>query len=543
MQISALRLAVLVVVAAGESGELVTPSSAALRGPLQRAWNKDGEELLWTSEGDEPEGQFANPRRLRPSNEVEDKVAGWLLTPVMFGCMIWCALPFLIWNNERMSVKQEAFIKKAKDHCVIIDDVNVEPPEILVDHVVFATGTTSQQETLVDLIFPMIQADNAVRLRRKVEMFQVTNKDEQNSKMGWAEKKMESNQLSRKMEIINPFNNPEMPIPSSSRVDCVQAPSGSVKMGAFYCGAFVRRDMTNWETLDPILDKFDVDKMKSCAALAGMNLQTTIIDSFVYFSEGKFNPADAKIGNFRVSIEVLKCGPLSVLGVLEKKDGWSLLPLVHEHCNHSHALCDDLTCAKRQNPHWTGRKEDISVLTAAVQKIETELTDVERSSLDAQLLTQQTEDIDATNVVSGTTKTWLQKCLKFGHEDFIPLSEKSVGYEEFISTTASNSVNTARKNRVTYVLAGLCATFSILAPLLVLFSIPICWGFVCYYPGAPFILILCTGGFVCSCSLTSLIMAVSFIRFRPLLSMFLFAWCALACATLFSMHGQDAEQH
>jgi len=450
------------------------------------------------------------------------------MMPVLGAC-VWCFLPGLIWNNERMSVKNEAFIKKAKDHCVIIDDISVEPPEILVDHVVFATGTTSQKETLVDPVFSLITAENAVRLHRQVEMLQMSN--DEDATLKWAETTIPSPNGKQP--------NPAMPFPSSSRFNCVQAPAGSVKMGVFYCGAFVRRDMTNWETLDP---NTIIDKMKSCAALEGKSLHSVIKDKYIYFAAGPDVNLDRTVGTFRVSFEVLKCGPLAVLGVLENKDGWSFLPLVHEHCTHSHALCEDITCKQRQNLHWTGRKDDLPSLKAAVEKIETELTKSDLSSLDAQLLTQQNEDFDAIDMMAGKDTHPFSKMFTsiLGHEDFIPLAETSVGYEAFISKTAWNATKRTNSNRVGFLFAGVCGVFFILAPLLLIFSFSICMpynSFICYMPGAPFFLILCAGGFVCSSSCTALIMAISMIRFRPLISILLFSWFAVAVVILHGMLG------
>lgn len=516
-------LAVLAVVAAADNGG--TPSSAALRGPLPLARTDEGEELVWSAEGDGPERQLGSPRRLEASSDV----MGWFFTVPFIGCIIWAFLPCLIWNNERMSVKNASFMKKAKDHCVIIDDINVEPPEILVDHVVFATGTTSQKETLVDTIFPEIKADNAVRLRRKVLMYQQTGENDTTKQpiFSWAETR-------RDFKL-----NPEMPFPSSSRFDCVQAPAGSVKMGVFYCGAFVRRDMQNWETLDA---STIIGQMKFG------NLQTAVKDNQVHFaaSGGYCDPANPQVGTVAVSFEVLKCGPLAVLGVLEKKDGWSFLPLIHEHCTHSHGLCDDITGKQRQNPHWTGRKEDLPSLKDAVEKIETELTTADRSSLDAQLLTQQTEDFDASAITTGKQMSWFSKAFAsmLGHDDFIPLTETSVGYEDFISTTAANATKKTRSNRINFLLCGGCAIWLILAPFLMLLSIPIClpWS-GCYMPGAYLLVILCFGGCVCSSSCTAVLMAISMIRFRPLMSVLLFSWFALVVVTLQMMQAQTAEAY
>jgi len=528
------RLAALAALAAAEGG--VTQRSAALRSPSPHAWNAEGEELLRTAEGDEPEGQLGSPRRLTDNNPVD-----WFYAMPVMGVIIWCFLPGLIWNNERMSVKNEAFLKKAKDHCVIIDDIDVEPPEILVDHVVFATGSTSQRETLVDPVFPAIKAENAVRLRRVVEMYQVTKIESGELTLNWAEETVIRDKFKH---LGSETTNPEMPLPSSSRLNCLQAPAGSVRMGVFYCGAFVRRDMNNWETLDP---STIMDKMGSCAGL-DKQLQTVIKHKCIYFAEGPglpVNPDKPNIGTFRVSFEVLKCGPLAVLGVLEKKDGWSFVPMVHEHCNHSHALCDDITCKQRQNPHWTGRKDDLPSLKAAIEKIETELTDSDRSSLDAQLLTQQTEDFDAIDVTAGKQMHTFSKMFAsiLGHEDFIPLAETNVGYDAFVRTIAWNASKRTWCNRVNFLFGGVCGVFMILAPLLWIFSITICvpWSFVCYMPGAPFFIILCAGGCVCSSSVTALLMAISMIRFRPLMSILLFTWFAIAVLVLHRMQGAEVQ--
>merc|ERR1719453_2249734 len=127
-------------------------------------------------EGDELEGEVGSPRRLGG----DDSQLPWWIAMPLAGCCIWCALPLLIWKNERLSVKQEAYLKKAKDHCIIIDDINVEPPDELVDHVVFLTGTASQKETLVDSVFSMVKAENAVKLNRTMQKWAVTytNKDD-----------------------------------------------------------------------------------------------------------------------------------------------------------------------------------------------------------------------------------------------------------------------------------------------------------------------------------------------------------------------------
>eukprot|EP00928_Gymnodinium_smaydae_P069926 TRINITY_DN5379_c0_g1_i2.p1 TRINITY_DN5379_c0_g1~~TRINITY_DN5379_c0_g1_i2.p1 ORF type:complete len:554 (-),score=130.93 TRINITY_DN5379_c0_g1_i2:459-1901(-) len=412
------------------------------------------------------------------------------LISFIIGCFLWCLVPAFLWNNERIAIKQYKLQAKARHDVVVVEDPKREPVDELEGHIVFMSGTSQCDETLVDAYFPSIKSQNCVKLRRIVQMYQWEEEEheEKNDRdetytwysynMVWAD-----TELSCPHDSGGSHQNPPMPIPSSSpgslhRIarfrgstagePCAEAPESTVRLGAYYCGDYVRRELENWQ------DKsLDAEKLDSCAQLQKRGTPQLQGKWWVYGS-------GHQLGDVRVRFEELQCGPLSVCGVLAKTArGWTFVPLIRadlalqESCAAELGCTELLPCCKEKPMVFTSDGDQDDELLERLNAIDTETSPEQQRQFRLLMDTREAGFYEAGPEDDGFCCTWLisrktlSKCMAFFglEEEFLGVKEDNVTHEGLMQDEGKAARSRHCCARIIGVILGLVASMLILEPV------------------------------------------------------------------------------
>lgn len=408
---------------------------------------------------------------------------------MIIGLALWCCiLPACICNNERIALKQAKLQGRATRHCVIVDDDAVDrtPIEDLEGHIVFVSGVSTCGERLQDNLFSAVASTDCVKLRRIVEMYQwVEHEDDNdgNKTYHWTLEWRDSEQVCPNAGWYgrSDIQNPPMPIPSTQRsLDdyrahvglgdgngdaCAEASHGGVRMGAYYLGEYLRRELVNWQE-----KRVGPAEIQSCNELRGMQQPQQIGQHWVY---GPNN----MIGSVRVRFEELRCGPVSVCGILDHTaTGWGFVPVFREDQNNSsETLAEEFGCRQGRCPicpageelHFTADEGDDEELLGALDRHAPELTLQERE----QFRTAETSYNQPWYKVDADDNTLIKGMHFLGlEEEFLGVKEEHMTHDELMhleGTMASAKHNCAR---CCFTCTGILACFCILSPITTFFN-------------------------------------------------------------------------
>jgi len=191
---------------------------------------------------------------------------------VIGGLLLWWIAPVLLWNNERIAIKQYKMQLKAESHAVHIDDPERPPIPELNGRIVYISGTSTCTENISDGHFKNVKAEGKLKLRRQVEMYQWM---EHRKEVGEGDNKRTEYSYTQewcdceiKISGDSSKQNPPMPLSSTQRqprgyraaqdlcagngIDCAAAEHENVKLGAYYFNEYVIREMNNWKNKEDV---------------------------------------------------------------------------------------------------------------------------------------------------------------------------------------------------------------------------------------------------------------------------------------------------
>lgn len=242
---------------------------------------------------------------------TETTRVGWLdkmkgsLKGVGAGVLFLIAFPVLFWNEQR-AVTDAKSIKEGRSLVVSVPAETVSPSnEGALVHVI---GVATTNETLQDPVFGLNL--NAIKLRRKVEMYQwkESSHTEEKKKVGgstekvttytytkeWSENPIDSNKFKKAAEHRNPAN---MPYKSEDRV------ATNVSVGAFRLSQNLIAAMSEYRPL-PAIDEV-WNRMPP-----NMKMMFKVFENSLYIGN---EPTSPMIGDCRITFKVVEPGNVSVI--------------------------------------------------------------------------------------------------------------------------------------------------------------------------------------------------------------------------------------
>lgn len=263
---------------------------------------------------------------------------------VLLGCLIWMFIPCAIWNNERIAIKQYKMQLHAERWAITIDEPAKEPIEDMNGRVVYLCGESTCSEQLKDEHFKSVTSENAIKLRRIVQMYQwVEHEHEDDEGRKSYTYSQQWSDMSHTVTRDDSKRNPPFPIPTTARQErgyrassdamagnggqCVWAEHANVKLGQYYFGDYIIRELQRWEDKKVEANDLNLKSAGASGAVMGsLSFQGEPEESDGYWYWGGKKET---IGSVRVRFEELRCGPTSLCGVLTKTEtGWTLVPLV-----------------------------------------------------------------------------------------------------------------------------------------------------------------------------------------------------------------------
>lgn len=481
----------------------------------------------------------------------------------LLGCLLWCFAPVLLWNNERIAIKQYKMQLKASRWALHVGDVEKVPREEMEGHIVYMQGKSTCDETLADEKFPAVKGDQIIKLRREVQMYQwveVEHEDDNGKKtysyhQAWRDGpedtphagSMKKNPPFRLQSSVRDhtfyrhWSNQRSGACSRDKTDgrlqakCAQAPSAKVRMGAYYLGDYVTRQLRNWSPMKGLTK----EQLRSCtvpevqmliATQAGDDALEERSDGWWYLGKQQGSGAP-RTGDLRVRFEELKCGPLSLCGVLAKTEtGYTLVPVIrHDSGGVGEGFCAEIgggNCCYRPKTITYGGKEeypkDEKEFDKLLQDRPREFEESERKSFRRSRTTAQNAEYDPDDVndlcCAGCFGGLFIKLIHWMglEEEFLAAQEKKLSFDSLMALEgreASGRHHAARFIGLIFLLLG---SFLILEPALKVLNAH--W-LISLLGGA-----LVSGGLLligclCSCGCWISIMSIAWIAYRPQLAL------------------------
>jgi len=480
---------------------------------------------------------------------------------VIFGLLLWWLVPVCLWNNERIAIKQYKMQLKAERYAVHIDDPEREPLDEMDGRIVYLTGTSAVSESLADDKFTNTKADGKIKLRRTVEMYQWVEEKHTEDEKTWYTYSKQWRDSHQEVNHDNDKKNPSMSMESTGRGDsyrcstdvlngsgddCAEAKHANVKVGAYYLGDYVIRELNNWQPKELSADMLKERTlsngnerfMKGDAALDA--------DGWWYF--GSKND----IGDARVRFEELCPGPLTVVGVLSKTStGWTFVPIMRADAKGSgDSFCAELggsCCFRVKELHYAPADEDcdeefkVDLKDRLPELTKKEKGAFNRSQTSAEVKSYNPEDDIGDLCCVGPFGGAVIKLMHWIglEEEFLGVSEK----EEELDTVMSREGTEAAHRHHMMRLAGwvllIFASFQIIAPIIRLLNFH--WLATLMGGGLISVVLICLA---CACSSGAFccIVSLSWAAHRPFLAGVGIAMCVLTFAgTYYFMHDQEQK--
>eukprot|EP00929_Paragymnodinium_shiwhaense_P102291 TRINITY_DN65494_c0_g1_i1.p1 TRINITY_DN65494_c0_g1~~TRINITY_DN65494_c0_g1_i1.p1 ORF type:complete len:581 (+),score=77.99 TRINITY_DN65494_c0_g1_i1:82-1824(+) len=535
----------LIVASANSVGE-VAPDSAVNR---PRSTVGEGEVSHAAPDGESK----AEARRLT-------RKAGAQIEGFIAGIVIWLVLPGFLWNNERIALKQSKLQGKALNYAVTVEDVDRQPIDELEGHIVFMSGTSSCKVSLRDQFFPRVTTSNAVKLRRIVEMYQTV--ETEYVKDGRKHYRYHEAWVD-KYEVVaqDPSKrNPPMPLPSSQRsmqdyrasvasgdgegVQCAEVPRDAVMVGAYYLGEYVRRELNAWFPKPVDASQLDYPPL---LAHTYTNQPVAYVDPSTKLTWWMFGKQG--IGQVRVRFEELRCGPVTLCGVLARSAaGWTIVPVVKEETTFRESMWTELGChwfGVSESLNFTANPEDDEELIESLQDVDVEMDEQEMmlvSSMQTAHLSFHPEIPDDLVCTCCIPASKLVEMMHYQglEEEFLGVAEKELTHYEMLGRERAAAEGRHCGARLCGMLTGCVATLLMIGPALDWLNMAWWLGFW----GASFYsMALLVSSCLCSLTWTTGTIGLAWVRFRPRMVTVLAAVVLISWLCWFGFAAQQHATH
>jgi hypothetical protein len=227
---------------------------------------------------------------------------------VIFGLILFVlAFPVLFWNEGR-AVKTEKSLKEGAKAVISVTSGEVDPSNE--GKLVHMSGMTATEDILTDPVFGI--SDNAVKLKRKVEMYQwkETSKTETRTKVGGGEEQVTTYEYDKVWSESHiksaSFKEKGHDNPVSMRYNSEVYSAKNVTLGAFTLNDSLIGKINRYEPL-PVNDE-NIPPEKKDVLKVHNNI----------FYEGN-DPSNPQIGDIRITFEVTKPSDVSILAMQHKE--------------------------------------------------------------------------------------------------------------------------------------------------------------------------------------------------------------------------------
>jgi len=255
---------------------------------------------------------------------------------------------------------------------------------------------------------------------------------------------------------------------------CPCVPHENFKLGKYYLGEYVIRELLNWKTKEDVTEAM----VKSGPITASKEL--TQEKDFWYLSG---RPSQPQVGDIRVRFEELVPGPLTVVGVLSKtKTGWTFVPILRadsakagDGCaaEFGNSCCPCLFRVKEL--HYGLDEEGDEELKAELPNRPLELRRTEMAELkrsDTAINTSfENDDIDDLCCV-GCFGAQIVKLMHYVglEEEFLAVSEQKQELHSIMKDESSAAANRHHAARVCGLVGLCCASSCIVSPIIALLN-------------------------------------------------------------------------
>lgn len=465
---------------------------------------------------------------------------------VIFGLILWWLVPVCLWNNERIALKQYKMQYKAEKWALHIDDPTREPLKEMDGRIVYVQGESECTESLSDSEFTAVKSSGKLKLRRVVETYQWVE-HEHTEKNGDDEKTtytytQEWRDTPQSCPHDSSKSNFPMPFTSTRRQDpayrasvalscgngdkCAEASHENVKLGAYYLGDFVIRELQNWQSKEDVKSNMLKTSKKDVGALGDCQ------GGWWYFSGKNGQAPDAacpQLGNVRVRFEELCPGPLTIVGVLaQTKVGWTFVPIMRADAAGTGDNCaveigqSCLPCCFRVKELHFGDPEDDQKFQELLERRPVELKKEEKGALRRSATaavvsydTEKSDDLCCSGPFGGLM-------IKFMHwvgleEEFLSVMEERTSLASAMKAESAQAASRHHTMRVVGCLLLVLASYLIISPIIKLLN----YNWITTLLGGGIISFgLCLISCLCSISTFLGIASTAWIFYRPWLATF-----------------------
>jgi len=495
--------------------------------------------------------------QLNPNNKGNSVIGG-----VILGLLLWWLVPVCLWNNERIAIKQYKMQLKAERYAIHIDGPEREPLEEMDGRIVYLTGTSTVSEDLADDKFKSVKCNDKIKLRRVVEMYQWIEKEHSDDNNTWYTYDKQWRDTHQSVDHDKDKKNPCMSMESTSRGEsyrlstaclngsgdgCAEAKHSNVKVGAYYLGEYVIRELNNWKPKElsaDMLEERTVGKGNERFMKGEAKLDE---DGWWYF--GSKND----VGDARVRFEELCPGPLTVVGVLSKTStGWTFVPIMRADAKGvGDSFCAELggsCCFRVKELHYDAEKlEQLDEeLKEDLKDRAPELTKKEkgafhRSQTSAEVKTYNPEeDIGDLCCVGpfGGVVVMLMHWIGL-EEEFLGVSEKEEELDTVMSRESSEAAHRHHMMRIAGWFLLIFASFQIISPIIRLLNFH--WLATLMGGGLISLVLICLA---CACSSGAFccIVSLSWIKHRPFLGSVGIALCVLTFVGMYTFMNVEEQK-
>lgn len=467
---------------------------------------------------------------------------------------------------------------KAERWSVHIDDQEVKPIDEMNGRIVYLNGNCTCSEKISDAAFPQVTRDGVIKLRRCVEMFQwVETKHENTDDDGnvtrtwytyeqkWADHYQSVTQDESK-------RNQPFPLPSTIRAEpyrasgmtlaqgdaCAEAKHENVKMGAYYLGNYVIRELANWQHTEDISAEQVVVNPSMVSAEGWFSTGKNPFEGGATLKDGHWYFGDRTgeaIGNVRVSFEELKCGPVTICGVLAKTEqGFTFVPILRPDAGASgESIWAELgggaasCCLRVRELHY--EEEDDEDFKERLKDWPMELTQREKKGFrKSKTSTENAEynpdadldDLCCVGPFGGKVIELMHYCGL--EEEFLGVAEKHIELPQMMKKEGSDAANRHCTARVGG-LCGLCiGSLCIISPLTSLLTANM---FVAAFGGALLSCVLSCLAMLCSLGCFMCITSCAWLAHRPTMAVpgFMICFCCFFCMYWMMVEAQERSQN
>jgi len=329
---------------------------------------------------------------------------------------------------------------------------------------------------------------------------------------------------------------------------CQEAAHEKVKVGAYYLGSLVIRELMNWKTKEDVTPEMlkqkttDDGRGKSC-----MEGEAKLVDGFWYFG-GRQTIMHAA----RVSFEELHPGPTSLVGVLvQTEKGWTFAPIKRPDAvgtgdSAAAEICG--SCCISVKTLSYGDKEDDEkfkedLKARPVELLKTEKKAFRHSQTAAKVNDEEykietdMKDLCCVGPCGAQVRTlmhWIGL-----EEEFLAVREKKMNLDDVMEAEGGEAANRHHMARIAGFLLLVLGSFMIIGPVVKMLNSN--W-IASLLGGALISAVLCCCACLCSASCFCLIVSTAWIAHRPFLaSLGFFTAASIGAGVYYYVYMQEQE--